>query len=368
MATKPVFCSVITRNYLPYARVLMASVRRHYPESDRHMLIADLSGDSSAVQEPDFTVHSSQVLRRPGYLNRAFVNEPGAFCAMLKPAFLSWILRHTGADTGLFVDSDSCFYHAPDALIEAARNAPFVLTPHILGPIRNPDALRNDGAIARSGTYNSGLFTARNDPTGLAILDWWADGMWTDAWQNQAYSWDQIWTPLIRQLFPSTAVFSEATYNVAYWNAPERTVTRDGQGRFMLGQSPLCHFHFSFFDYTQPDMLVRHGNETMAYPNADFAALGHDYARALLAANHDQVACEPYGYGRFHDGRSITYRHRDYFHYRMLKLSSDGDDPFDPSFEKGAYKGIRSLYQSATTRARLYRAAGSLANKLMNFS
>ncbi len=359
----PLFCTVITRNYLPYARVLMASVRRHCPESLRHVLLADVES-GTLPEEADFVTHTWSELGLRGYRRRAFANSAGALCSMLKPAFMAWALRRTGAPLAIFVDADSCFYGPPTRLIEAAECAPCVLTPHILTPLYDVDVLRGDGAIARSGTYNSGLYTIRHDIEGLAIADWWAEGMWREVWHDQRYAWDQCWTPLVHQLFPATVVLADPTYNVAYWNLIQRPVTLDAGGRYMVAEAPLRHFHFSFFDPAHPQRLVSHFDEMVSPPNTAIARLCVDYATALRAADADGVSRTPYGFSRFRDGRPITNGHRDYFRIWLLKHGAEEDDPFDPTFDPLKGHHMPRLSRCEFFSARLWRHAELLTRRL----
>ena len=325
---KIIFCTVITANYLPYARVLMGSLTPYFPADALHVLLADCDKNSEITQEDGFTTHKWTVLGLPGFARRAFVNSPGGLCASLKPSFLAWTLRKTNAAAGVYVDADSRFYRTPDELIKRATAAPFILTPHRITPAAQ-DSLRNDGMLARAGTYNSGLFTAKNNEVGLAILDWWSSGMWNDVWQNQEFAWDQIWTPLIQQFWPETEVCRDLDVNVAYWNIAEREVTRN---IYEVAGTPLTHFHFSFFDPKQTNRLVSHHDEVLPHPNNCVHELAIDYAETLIVADRDRASLIPYGFGRFHDGTAITNRHRDYFRIRALPTSTDDDDPFDPHF------------------------------------
>lgn len=354
MTSRPVFCTVITQNYLPYARVLMASVRKHCPDSQRHVLLSD--AETPDREEPDFALHGWRSLDLRGYPVRAFVNAPGALCAMLKPAFAAWLLRRTEAPFAVYVDADSRFYRPPGTLLEAAAAAPFLLTPHIVRPGVPADAVRSEGAIARSGTYNTGLFAARNDAAGLAILDWWAAGMWGEIWHDQTFAWDQSWAPLIRQLYPAVRTFDDESYNVAYWNLSQRPLSADASGRPMLHDNfPLRHFHFSFFDPRHPELLVSHYDECLAPPDAVIARLCADYASALQAADTDHASRTPYGFSRFRDGYAINHFHREFFRQHILPLRDETGDPFDPGYACGPWRGVHSVRRAGTLPARIER-------------
>jgi hypothetical protein len=350
------FATIITRSHLPRARVLMASIKHVHPEAGCHVLLID--GDATHAKSEDaFTAHTWRELGLHGYLRRAFVNSAGGLCCMLKPVFVAWLLRQQQAEAVIYTDADTRFYNTTDHLVRAAINASFNLTPHILSPLSTPSPLRSDAAIARAGTYNGGLFTARRDASALAILDWWAESMWREAWLDHAYAWDQIWLSLLRQLFPATCVFSHPSHNVAYWNLDQRPLVLDAQGRFKLRDGDLLsHFHFSLFDPDHPGLLVRHHAEKIPPPDAATAKLCADYAAELRAADSDRASTIPYGFARFHDGAPITPRHRNFYRFHLLSPPDEEHDPFDPHYAVGNHRGINSLYRSQTPSARVRRA------------
>lgn len=351
---KIIFCTVITASFLPYARVLMRSLAPYFPADQLHVLIADCDENTDIKQEDGVTLHKWTVLGLPGFARRAFVNSPGGLCCSLKPGFLAWTLRKTNAAAAVYADADSRFYRSPDELIRQALGAPFVLTPHRITPSVQ-DPLRNDGMLARAGTYNAGLFAVQNCETGLAILDWWSDGMWSDVWQNQEFAWDQIWTPMIQHFWPDTQVCRDPNVNVAYWNVSEREVTKNSSNNCEVAGMALTHFHFSFFDPEQTDQLVSHDNEILPHPSECVHELAIDYAKKLTDADQDRASLKPYGFGKFHDGTGISHRHRDYFRIRALQTSTDDDDPFDPHFAPPGGGYFERVSKAANPLARFIR-------------
>lgn len=349
-------CTVVTTDHLPYARVLMDSVRQYWPAATRHVLIVDGDPSDRPIHGEHFEITCGSEIAPRGFLKRAFLNSPGGLCALLKPMFVASVLRRTGAPVGVHADGDSQFYTVPQALVRAARHAPFVIVPHTLRPVGGVTAvLRTDGDLARAGTYNSGLFAVRNDSAGLACLDLWAQGMWADAWLDQTFAWDQIWVTLLRHYWPATSVLLDPAYNVAYWNIHERDLRDRSDGGTNAGTVPLVHFHFSFFDRHRPDLLVHRGGQQFTAGSATVRRLCADYADRLARADVPTAARSIYRFGQFRDGRPISELHREYFRFRVAPIAGEDPDPFDPAYAPPGFAGLRQLYRADELMVRTLR-------------
>lgn len=347
--------TVVTRNHLPYARVLMASVEAHLPAAERHVLIVDAERASVAGLQERFLITTGAELGLRGFRKRAFLNSAGGLCCLFKPIFAKTLLQRSDVSYAIYADADSRFYSRPDALLTAVHSAPLVIIPHTLGPIPH-GGITTDGAVARGGTYNAGLFAVRNDRDGQRIIDLWSTGMWRDAWLDHRFAWDQIWLPLLRHYLPSTLVLSEPEYDVAYWNTWERTV-EVANGEYIVGrESPLVHFHFSFFDRSRPEYLVNRWSFVLKAETVALAQLCRDYATALATADFDCSFSQPYGFGRFSDGQGVTEMHREYYRTKVAAAGSEDDDPFATDFAVGTFVGSRRVHEYLTRRARALRA------------
>jgi hypothetical protein len=349
-----VCCTLVTRNHLPYARVLMASVQEHWPAAQRYVLIVD--ADDNAIRElhEPFEVLAGIGLRQTGFAKRAFLNGPGGFCVMFKPLLVSELLRRTGTPFVVFTDADTRFYSKPTALIEAVHRSPIAFTPHTFS-LMPTGHLRSNGDMARAGTYNAGLFVARNDPRAFECLRTWDEGMWRDAWQDHRFAWDQIWLPLLRYYFPESEIISDPSCNVAYWNLWERPLRETADGRYFVGEAPLTHFHFSFFNPETPNLIANKWGQVVESDNPAVHTLCRNYASELRAANTDNTLRQPYRFGFFSDGQPVSELHREYYRTRIVPIGQETDDPFDPSYTVAGFTGVRRLHAYFSLGARLRR-------------
>lgn len=333
--------TIVTRDHLHRARVLMDSVREHIPEALRYVVLADNPGTAFDVKGEIFSVISPRELAFPRHRALAFALDPASFCYALK-AFSAQHLRRAHPDAVvIYFDSDTALYARPTELIDATSSHPVVLTPHLLEPMRNAPAKCE---TMRSGAYNGGLFAVAASPRAGEFLDWWHAQLCIPDNVHADWNHDQGWLNLVPGFFPDAKILRHPGYNVAFWNLHERPLTEGLGGELRAAGERLVLFHFSYFDTRRPDLLVaRFG---ISPPNDIVRALLARYAQQLKEAGESECT----GWGTelrtFQDGRPITSQHREYFRQRFWNHIPADADPFDPTFTSGGLTGLKSLYRA----------------------
>lgn len=351
---KAAVCTIISRNRLHLARVLMRSVAVHWPAAERHVLVLD---DPTGYFDPakeDFhvTVASDRIL--PRFAEFAFVNDVLGIACLLKPALMSHLLRETAADAVVYLDSDIRLYGDPSALSEALRAAPVLLTPHLLGP-PPPTGPCTDVDFVRAGVFNAGMVSVARSSEAHQFLDWWLGAMTRQRSLNEFCCRDQLWLNLAPNYFPFVSTFRHPGFNVGYWNMLERSISRDHSGSYTAGDKPLVAFHYSMFDPFEPTYVTHRDDIRIASPNAAVDALLREYAREFERAQASTCLTWPYAFDCFTDGRRITAQQRRYFLLRFWGASGGSGSPFDPGFTAAQGRGLRSVYHYHHPIPQLYR-------------
>ena len=198
---KTIVCTIVTRNRLHLARVLMRSVATAFPEAERHALVVDpADGFFDPAAEP-FTVTFGPALGLPEFSSYAFVNDALSLCCLLKPAYAQYLLENTAAET----------------LCRGQR--------------RGPAAHRRDTDMLRGGAFNAGFFALRRSESATVFLRWWLDAMCGQRQLEAVFAHDQHWLSLAIVYFPWIHVLRDPGYNVAFWNIHERPLSRQPDGR-----------------------------------------------------------------------------------------------------------------------------------------
>ena len=301
-------CTIIAKNYLAHARVLAESFQRHHPDGRCFVLVIDeTDGYVDPAQEPF-------VLVRPGEIGLdAWDEMRGAYDVMeLSTAVKPWLLRHMLREHD---DGGGIAYLDPDiqvasrmAELEAAlAEHAVVLTPHVLHGMPRDGRKPSETDILMAGVYNLGFIGLSGRDDAYAMLDWWSERLLTDCHvaPERGLFVDQRWVDFVPGLVSDLEIFRDPTYNVAYWNLPERALDRNGDGWLVDGRA-LRFFHFSGYSPDAPGRLSKHQDRVQLTEDDALWALCDAYGDALLAAGFDQVRTLPYEHDVLPSGMRLT--------------------------------------------------------------
>ena len=335
--------TIVTRNRIHLARVLMQSIAAEFPEAGRHVLVVDpCDGLFDPAAEP-FNVTFGAELALPDFDSYTFVNDALSLCCLLKPAFALHLLERCDADLLLYADSDMLCHARPDALLQVMRDAPVALTPHVLTPLADI-APRTDNDIMRSGAFNAGFFAVRRSSEAERFLVWWLAALKRERKLDATFCHDQQFLSLAAVYFPAIAVLRDPGYNAAYWNLTERPLARDPGGRLTVGNRPLSIFHYSFFDVATPHLLANRPPLIVPAGSELMKNLLRSYADSILRAGFETCLRWSYGYGCFTDGKPITRAHQEYYLGRVWDEPGRNGSPFEPTFRTAGCHGLKSVY------------------------
>ena len=282
-----VIATICTRNYLPRARVLASSFKAQVPDGHVHALVLDALPDDP--DEPLLDVMLPEdVMEADEFARMATAYDLLELATAMKPTLLRRLLEDHAAVH--YLDPDICFHADPRFLQRRAVEHGIVLTPHLTRP---PERVRGgsaggEDAVLPAGVFNLGYIGvgASADP---AFLPWWQDRLARDCLNDAAHSRfvDQRWIDLVPGYFEHH-VESHPGVNLAWWNMPDRLVTRDG-GTWQVDGQPLVFLHASSVDPSAPDSWPSHAPSRRAQPDDDatpLRALLDDYCARVRAAGH----------------------------------------------------------------------------------
>lgn len=319
--------TIIAKNYLPYARVLMASLRRYAPELQRVVILVDRTDGCFDLKAEDFDIVLSQDLDLPESPWFHFKYTMVELSTAVKPYALEFLLHQYSCDTAIYFDPDIKLYNGLFELLEKLSDHTLVLIPHLTAPLED-DRRPNDLDILRSGAYNLGFIGVRRCTDTMDFLRWWRTKLYDHCVVDLAKGLfvDQRWIDLAPGMFPGIYVLRDPGYNVAYWNLPHRRVVRDGPG-YTVNGAPLYFMHFSGFDPEQPHGFSRHQNRLTLDDLGDARQLALDYRNDLLASGYRECKDWPYAFGTFANGFPIPDMGRP-VHHEAPEILDSIADPF----------------------------------------
>lgn len=323
------FATIVSANYLAYARVLAHSLAEHAGAAPLKVLLVERGSAElrSLAAASGLDCVFAEELGLPDLERLAYKYDVLELNTALKPSFLKRLLAQ-GHERVVYVDPDIRFFAPPAPVQAALDDAPIVLTPHARRPVL--DGKRpSDVDFLRNGSFNLGFIALRSHPQSLAMLDWWEQRCLGLGFNDPGFGTfvDQKWADLIPAYFDATAVLRHAGCNVAYWNLHEREV-REVDGRPCVEGEPLVFFHFSGVDPEEPGELSRHQTRFALTDLPDVAPLVRDYCRALIEAGHADYRGQPYSFGRLRDGSWVSPLMR---RALLSDTQTPEQDPFDPA-------------------------------------
>lgn len=319
-------CTIVSPNYLAYARVVASSYLARHPGDRFFVLIVASLEDVSAFAGEAFTAVALPAIGLADLRAEAMKYDILELNTNVKPTFLKHLLRTYGLDELVYLDPDIFVYAPLEPVFAALAEHDAVLTPHMTAPVWDGKS-PSEQDLLFNGTYNLGFFAVRNAPGGLRVLDWWErrclDGGYSEG--RSGLFVDQKWMNLAPGMF-NVAILRDPGCNMAYWNLHERTLVEGVQVIGPEAEAPLRFFHFSGLDARDPEVLSRNTNRFTLAGRPDLQALFAAYHLAVTAAKDERLETIPYGFDRLSDGTAVTRLSRRLYGVHQARFA--GSDPF----------------------------------------
>lgn len=301
-------CTIVSKNYLSYARVLARSFLDHHPGGRFFVLLVDrIDGHFDAAAEPFELIEVEALENVADVKTLLFKYTVLEANTAVKPFFLEQLFSKEGLERLIYLDPDILVVRPLDHLRNVLEQNAIALTPHLTAPIED-DAFPDELAILRSGTYNLGFIgLAKRDPVDK-FLKWW-QGRVLDRCVvrvEEGLFVDQKWIDLVPGFYAGVGIIHHPGYNVAYWNLHCRRVEvgemlAESDGVRVNGE-PLAFFHFSGVQPDLPEIVSRHQNRFTLDNLGDLRQLFEHYVALLRDAGLEATRNWPYAFARFDNG------------------------------------------------------------------
>ncbi|MGI8945081.1 MAG: glycosyltransferase [Thermoleophilaceae bacterium] len=299
-------CTIIAKNYVPFARVLARSLAEQRPGARCFTLVIDEPRGYIDPAEEPFELVEIADLEIPRFDRMAAMYDVLELSTAVKPWLLRHLIERRGVERVAYLDPDIRLFDPLDEVDALLREHPVVVTPHLAEPMPRDGAKPSERDILSSGAYNLGFLGLSASPEVERLLEWWSERLATDcivAPEDSLFV-DQRWIDLAPGLLDGFHVLRDPGYNVAYWNLAGRTVRRGEQGYEVNGR-PLRFFHFSGFDPRIPTRLSKHQNRIRLERRPAVAELCRSYAADLLDGGFAQAGGWPYSWARLPGGVAL---------------------------------------------------------------
>ena len=325
-------CTIVSPNYLPFARTLAGSYVAQHPDQRFFVLIvADLRDPSPFGADESFTPVMLEEIGLPDVRRLAMRYDILELNTNVKPTFMKHLLTAHGLNALVYLDPDVFVYSALDPVFEALEaGATAVLTPHMTAPVYDGKS-PSEQDLLYNGTYNLGFIAVGGTDESRRLLDWWEHRCLQSGFSEGRTGLfvDQKWMNLAPGLFEQVIICGDPGLNMAYWNLHERTLQKGDQGILVQGARgtvPLCFFHFSGLDRSDEEVISRNTDRFTLADRPDLRELFADYRAALAAHGGDPAEKLSYGFDQFSDGVTVTRLARRLYAAHQEQFD---DDPFE---------------------------------------
>lgn len=302
-------CTIVSKNYLAYAKVLSESFSLQHPDVPFYVLIVDRKGEheTEEMESRYFKAVHVEDLGIPEFKKVSFKYNVLELNTNVKPTFLKWIARQ-GHEKIIYLDPDIYVYRQLHEVYDALSDSDITITPHILTPV-NDGCRPDDAEFLKNGIFNLGFVAVAARGDGLKFLDWWEARCLDNAY-NEPRSGifvDQKWVNLVPCLFERYKILRSPGYNMAYWNLHERTLSSTVDGQCRVNEiHPLVFFHFSGLALMDSEQISKHQNRFKLPDRPDLRELFESYRNKLIQAGHLNLSKIPYSFGQFDNGITVN--------------------------------------------------------------
>lgn len=325
----PAIGTVITRSYLPFARVLVRSIREYHPDVKCYVVVLD--GDDEPDSVEDFEILALDALRIPGTKHFLF-RYPLRQAVTASKAYLLSMILDRGHSRAVYLDSDILVVGSLRPLLTPTDNvADIILTPHLLEPPPIQNNISRELTILQAGVYNGGCISVANTSNGREFLGWFEQRLHDYCLQDipRGLHCDQRWIDLVPSYFQGARVERDPGLNVAYWNLPERKLEGDVIAGLRVQGGSCKFFHFSGFDPLFPESLTKYGMELPGPVEKVALKLAAHYADLLAKADDADYLSSAYAFATFSDNTQIPGSARLLFSQLDASTRDTFADPFD---------------------------------------
>lgn len=299
------FCTIISKNYLSYARVLAQSVRIHHPKSRLFVLLTDNPENFFDPQAESFECISMGDLGIADLPRFCFQYQVLELNTAVKPYFLNRLFRTQTIEKLVYLDPDVLVLNPMEELDLLLDRHPIILTPHITRPFgdsQSPD----ERDVLRAGIFNLGFIAMRRSDVVRECLRWWQKKLYSGCRVSPAegYFVDQKWMDLAMAYW-DIHILRKPGYNVAYWNLHERKIDFSSGSPAVSGM-PCYFFHFSGFDPLKACQVSKYQNRFTMDLLGEAKQLFHLYAGKLIRNGYLESRLLPYTHNYFDNGIRIS--------------------------------------------------------------
>ncbi|SHK52020.1 glycosyltransferase [Desulforamulus aeronauticus] len=327
-----IICTSICANYLPKAKVLGRSIKKHISDASFVVCFAEREIPNEAYEavasgEIDYLVRGCDLGLNEDFNRFMFKHTIVEASTSIKGMLMKHLYeRFPDENKFIYLDPDCVVFSDISELRTMLDTSPIVLCPHLM----QPGHIDMEISSIKYGVYNLGFLAVNRDREALDFIDWWAERLYLfcyDDLSNGLFT-DQRWVDLAPTFF-NVKLIHHYGYDFGTWAVKDVEITKK-DGAYFINNDPLRFAHFSGYDGGTIDMVSKWwlSEKNEVY----YRELIENYSSALDDCGQQALGKIPWSYACYYSGDPISKEAR--IKYREEnKLRWTIDDPFKYSDE-----------------------------------
>lgn len=291
------------------------------------------------------------------------------YCTAIKPSIFLALEKEFPSAIIHYFDPDISIYSSLSELKKFSEGHSITLIPHMTTPTYDNFRLTQLD-ILRAGVFNFGYLGWNPEiKSGKLLIQWWQGQLKENCRValDQGIFTDQSWGVFFCSS-PETGIFHDKSYNVAYWNLHERSISLNDVGDYLVNDQKLQFFHFSGYSPKCKDQISLHQNRHSFTNNNGLKILFNEYSDNLIKAGFDYWRGK---YGNMGNLETITSNKKELAHIVQKKIKSKIPNPFHKPYKNLLIAGLLQYHYTLKCRikknkSKLEKKINSLSNKKNN--
>ncbi|MNY08971.1 hypothetical protein D3C86_1418570 [compost metagenome] len=211
---------------------------------------------------------------------------------------MEFLDRKMGFTSMIYLDPDIVVYQHLDTIWNELGDADFILTPHIILPIQDPELDYLTLGTINTGVFNLGFIGVQISESSRKLISWWKKHLLQYGHNNilNGEFYDQKVMNLLPVFSDKTIISRNFGLNVAEWNLHERKLSKSGDTFLVNDTAPLVFFHFSGVKMTSAAANIQNNIQFKRSQSDELTELMSDYISMNLANGYEQLKQVPCHY------------------------------------------------------------------------
>jgi hypothetical protein len=300
-----VVATIVSKDGISMARVTAKSFLKYHPDIPFVTLLADeVDGWLQPANEP-FQLVEMKDIGIPDLQRFRFQYTKQETSYAATPFFLEYLLND-GFSNVLFLKQETLVVNKLDPLFEALRQAPLILTPHLLVPLPDLKNVQNELNVLRAGIFNGGVVGVSKTNESYSFLRWWQERTYHDCFRlvDDGLHYEQRWLDFAPSFVKGVHIVRDPGVNIGHWNLHEREI-REHDGVFTALGVPCRIIRFSGYDAERPGQVTRYDDRILVKNTGCTEPIFRHYQQQLEISGYHETKQWPYAFDEFDNGVQV---------------------------------------------------------------